>query len=213
MTELGRIKKPSVERFVGKKKLYFVPLVSPMAQVDLKEKQGEFEKKVEDYWRQAKQQIENLEFKMGQVTNIYHEFVTKEGEEGLKEIENLNKGSFKVVKEMVEKGAKLCAIEDEEILKETLDWQRFIMMGIESKNAKRIAFEAYNKINKVRNEHIVNRIAETLQEGAAGVLFALENNQFQFLPDIEVFYIAPPALDEIHRYLSGGFKEEKQQDN
>lgn len=211
MTELGRIKKPPVEKFAGKKKLYFVPLVLPMVQLGIKEKQREFEERVKDYWMQAKQQIENLELKMGRVNNIYHEFVSKEGVEGLKEIERLNKGSFEVVKEMVDKGAKLFAVEDGEILKETLDWQRFIMIGIESNNAKRIAFEAYNNVSKRRNEHIVNKIAETLQEGAAGALFALENSQFQFPPDMEVFYIAPPALDEIHRYLSNGFKEEKQE--
>jgi hypothetical protein len=28
-----------------------------------------------------------------------------------------------------------------------------------------------------------------------------ENHQVQFPPDVQVFYIAPPALDEIRRWL------------
>ena len=28
-----------------------------------------------------------------------------------------------------------------------------------------------------------------------------ENHQVQFPPDVQVFYVAPPALDEIRRWL------------
>jgi hypothetical protein len=84
-----------------------------------------------------------------------------------------------------------------------------MMIGVESQNAKKIVSKAYNKVDKKRNEYVVNKIAETLQDGEAGLLFVLENNQFQFPSDIEVFYIAPPALDEIHRYLSDSFKKSK----
>jgi len=209
MPELGKVKKPSVEKFKDKKRLYLIPLISSMTGLDVKEKQEEYEKKFENYWKQAKEQVENLELKMGQVKNIYHEFVSKEGEEGLKVIENLNQSSFKIVKEMLDRGVKLFAVENDETLKETLDWQRCMMIGVESQNAIKIVSEAYNKAAEKRNEYVVNKIAETLQDGEAGLLFVLENNQFQFPSDIEVFYIAPPALDEIHRYLSDSFKGSK----
>ncbi len=209
MPELGKVKKPSVEKFKDKKRLYLIPLISSMTGLDVKEKQEEYEKKFENYWKQAKEQVENLELKMGQVKNIYHEFVSKEGEEGLKVIENLNQSSFKIVKEMLDRGVKLFAVENDETLKETLDWQRCMMIGVESQNAIKIVSEAYNKAAEKRNEYVVNKIAETLQDGEAGLLFVLENNQFQFPSDIEVFYIAPPALDEIHRYLSDILKENK----
>jgi len=208
MPELGKMEKPSVEKFKDKKRLYLIPLISSQIGLDDKEKE-EYEKKLEEYWKQAKKQVENLELKMGKVKNIYHEFVPKEGEEGLKVIENLNRGSFKIVKEMLDRGAKLFAVEDDEVLKETLDWQRCIMIGVESQNAMKIISEAYNKAAKKRNEHVVNKITETIQDGEAGILFALENNQFQFPSNIEVFYIAPPVLDEIHRYLSDTLKKKK----
>ncbi len=209
MPELGKIKKPSIEKFKDKKRLYLVPLISPVTGLDVKEKKEEYEKKNEEYWKQVEEQIEGLELKMGQVKNIYHEFVSKEGEEGLKVIENLNQSSFKIVKKMLDRGVKFFAVEDDETLKETLDWQRCMMIGVESQNAKKIVSEAYNKATEKRNEYVVNKLVETLQDGEAGLLFVLENNQFQFPSDIEVFYVAPPALDEIHRYLSNILKGSK----
>jgi hypothetical protein len=208
MPELGKVKKPSVEKFKDKRKLYLVPLISSITGLT-KEKQKEYEEKLEKYWKQAKEQVGNLEFKMGQVKNIYHEFVPKEGEEGLKVIENLNQSSFKIVKEMLDGGAKLFAVEDDETLKESLDWQRCMMIGVESRNAKKIVSEAYNRVVEKRNKYVVNKVIETLQNGEAGLIFVLENNQFQFPSDIEIFYIAPPALDEIHRYLSDILRENK----
>jgi hypothetical protein len=32
-------------------------------------------------------------------------------------------------------------------------------------------------------------------------LIMRENHQIQFPPDIQIFYVAPPALDEINRWL------------
>ncbi|MFA5451739.1 MAG: hypothetical protein WC231_07095, partial [Dehalococcoidales bacterium] len=34
-----------------------------------------------------------------------------------------------------------------------------------------------------------------------GLLIVTENHRIQFPPDIEVFYVAPPALDEYKRWL------------
>ena len=55
--------------------------------------------------------------------------------------------------------------------------------------------------NRRRNEHVVTRIGDTLQSGESGLLFMREEHQLQFPPDIQVFYVAPPALDELKRWL------------
>ena len=48
---------------------------------------------------------------------------------------------------------------------------------------------------------MAHQIDDALKSGDAGILFLREGHQVQFPPDIRVFYIAPPALDEIKRWL------------
>jgi len=54
---------------------------------------------------------------------------------------------------------------------------------------------------KKRYEHIAKIIDETLKEDEAALLFIREGHRVQFPSDIEVFSVAPPALDDIHRWL------------
>ena len=55
--------------------------------------------------------------------------------------------------------------------------------------------------SKKRNERIASQIDETLNEDESGILFMREGYQIQFPSEIEVFYVAPPALDEIKRWF------------
>ena len=48
---------------------------------------------------------------------------------------------------------------------------------------------------------MARKLDETLQSDEIGILFMRENHQVQFPSDIQVFYVAPPALDEIKRWL------------
>jgi hypothetical protein len=40
-----------------------------------------------------------------------------------------------------------------------------------------------------------------LNEGEAGILFIQENHQVQFPSDLQVFYVSPPGLDAIKRWI------------
>ena len=62
-------------------------------------------------------------------------------------------------------------------------------------------YESYTEAGKKRNESIAGKLDETLQTDEIGILFMRENHQVQFPSDIQVFYVAPPALDEIKRWL------------
>ena len=77
----------------------------------------------------------------------------------------------------------------------------------------KIVSEFYVEASRKRYEDIARRIAETLKPDEAGILFIRENHMVQFPKDIEVFSVAPPALDEIHRWqrdrLSSTPKEEE----
>jgi len=52
---------------------------------------------------------------------------------------------------------------------------------------------------------------ETLQRGEAAILFIREGHMVQFAKDIEVFSVAPPALDDIHRWLRDRSKKIEEQ--
>jgi len=83
--ELGKIQKPSVEKFKKGRKLYFIPLLyqgedTPAEYLDLFNK----------YWEQVLKQLAELESKLGTVNRIYHELIPTPGEEGCTAIKELN---------------------------------------------------------------------------------------------------------------------------
>ena len=90
--------------------------------------------------------------------------------------------------------------EDKDTAEESMDWQRFLMMGFLSKTVAGKVTEFYFEASRKRYEFIAGKISETLQENEIGLLFIQEGHAVQFPQDIEVFSIAPPALDEIRRW-------------
>ena len=194
--ELGRIEKPEVNQYQGKRRLYLVPLV-----YTYEDAPAGYTEKYSAYWKQAQEHIRNLESKMGTVDLIYHESVTITGDKGLEIMEKLSPLSCKITKERCQSGAKLEVIEDMELIEETMDWERHFMMGFISNKVAKTVSELYAEASRKRYEHIANRIDETLGEDNSAILFIRENHRVQFPPDIEVFSVAPPALDEINRWL------------
>ena len=194
--ELGKIEKPSAEEFEVGRKLFFVPLLF-MPQ----EPPSDFLEMVNRYWDQVRAQLANLEAKLSQVNMIYHELIPLGGEDGAKAIEALNKGSYEIVKAWWDKGAELQPIEDSELLTEFMDWNRCLAIGLRSQQVFAKVYESYAEAQKRRNEHIAKQIDETLKNDQTGILLMREGHQVQFPSDMQVFYVAPPALDEIKRWL------------
>ncbi len=194
--ELGRIERPEAKRFLGKRKLYLVPLIFRGEDAP-----PEYSEKFELYWEQVKTHINNLEAKIGQVNRVYHESVAPAGEEGLKFMEKLSPSSYQIAKDKCQNGAVVEATEDKELADEAMDWERCLLIGLVSEKALRKVSEFYQEASKKRYEYIAKRIDETLKEGEAGLLFIREGHMVQFPNDIEVFSVAPPALDEIHRWF------------
>jgi len=205
--QLGKIEKPEVEHFKGKRKLYLVPLVFYGENAP-----PEYMEKFNLYWEQVNQQIANLESKIGKVSHVYHESITLAGEEGLKIIEKLNPSCYQIAKDKCQSGAALEVTEDKELAEESMDWERFLLTGFVSQKVAKIVSEFYVEASRKRYEGIARRIDETLKPDEVGILFIRESHMVQFPKDIEVFSVAPPALDEIHRWqrdrLSSGKKEE-----
>lgn len=194
--ELGKIERPSAESFSEERKLYLVPLL--YAGQDAPQ---EYLEKYELYWHQVEEQIANQETKIGRVRRIYHESLSIGGENGLKVLEQLNPRGHKIATERTQVGATLEATEEAELANECMDWERCLLFGFLSQSAAEKVSELYRESAEKRYEHIARRIDETLEVSEVAILFIREGHYVQFPQDIEVFMVAPPALDAIHRWL------------
>jgi hypothetical protein len=192
--ELGRIERPTPDRFFGKRKVYLVPLV-----LSGKDAPPEIADKLKLYWEQADEQVRNLEWRIGIVRRVFHEFVGVEGAAGLDGLSSVNPSSHALAKKRCERGARFEALEDEALLAELMDWERCLLVGLISEKVARIVSQALTQATQQRRQHITRKVNETLQPGEACLLFAGEAHGIQFAQDIEVFYVTPPALDELAR--------------
>jgi hypothetical protein len=194
--ELGKIEKPPAEQFKKGRKLYFVPLIYRS-----KEPTEEYLEKVNRFWEQVEKQIKELELKLGKVNKLYHELVPAGGEDSSQTIKELNDRSYEIIQTYLKKGAQLEAIEEIDLLTEFMDWGRCLMIGLQNPKVLTTVYESYSAVSKKRNEYIAGKIDETLQTDETGILLMRETHEVQFPSDIQVFYVAPPALDEIKRWL------------
>ncbi|APV44139.1 hypothetical protein Dform_00791 [Dehalogenimonas formicexedens] len=203
--ELGKIQRPEVSTFKGKRKLYVVPLLYRWPEAP-KEYVSLFDK----YWKDVESQLKHLEQRIGAVKQIYHEGIDDTGEESFKALEEYNPSSYNLSRAFIERGAVLNSIEERELISETMDWERCIMMGFSSAKVAKLVTEQYREAMKNRYDHIVRQIDETLDPDEAGVLFIREGHPIQFPRDIEIFSVFPPSLDEVHRFMRNRPVEENE---
>ena len=166
---------------------------------------------LEKYWQQAQSQIASLEARLGGLRHIYHESMTEGGEEGLKFLELAEQPSKSFVQLKCQAGAALDPTEDPGLMAETLDLQRCLMMPFASDSVARRLHEWFTESTRRRYEHIASQIDATLKDDEAGLLLISERHQVQFPADIEVFYVAPPALDEFRRWLQDWLAQQQAQ--
>jgi len=194
--ELGKIEKPSVAEFKKGRKLFFVPAI-----YGGKKLPADYVEKFDKYWQQVEDQINDLELKLGRVTKIFHELIPASGEQGLKALKDLNERSYQLAERRTKNGAQLETTEDAELLTEFMDWSRCLSVGLQNQKVLEKVYESYAEAGKKRNEFIARHIDEALKADEIGILFMREGHQVQFPSGIEIFYIAPPPLDEIRRWL------------
>jgi hypothetical protein len=194
--ELGRIEKPPAERFAKGRKLYLVPLV-----YSSKDTPPEYNERTSRYWQEVKEQLSNLEVKIGKVNRLYHEMISLADEEGMKVMERLNPESYQIGKGKCDNGAVFEIIENEELLAESIDWGKCLLVGLASLKVATKVSEFHVEALEKRYEFMAKRIDETLQSDETGLLFISQGHSLQFPSDIEVFSVFPRALDEIHRWM------------
>lgn len=194
--ELGRIERPTAESFAGTRKIFLVPLVFSPA-----EPPADYVGMLERYWAGVRSQIRRLVERTGPIARIYHEGVFQSGDDGVKLIEQISQRSHALIAEYLEADAKVESLEDSELFAESMDWQRCLMAGLASRKVIDLAVNGYREATRQRFDVMAKRINDTLMPGESAILLIQEDHSIQFPKDIQVFYVSPPALDEIHRWL------------
>ena len=204
-TPLSQFPKPEAEQYKGQRKLFLVPNFSFP-----REAPDELNQLLDRYWLEVREHIGNLERSLSTVAHVYHETVFSEGDEGMKMLEAVNPNGYSFIQAMCSSTARLEATEDRALLEESSDWQRCITMGLLSQKVLSAALEGYQQATSGRFEHIGSRVDETLGEGEAGVIFVREDHRIQWPSDIQVFFVAPPALDALKRWIDDQIRTARQ---
>jgi hypothetical protein len=204
MTEATEKAEKPQPRHFGRK-LYLVPFVFA-----LQDGPPGYAEKLEAYWREIGNHVRNLEARFGQIGKVYHESVPLDGEEGLKLVEQLNEKAHRMLRRKCQQGAEFVALEDRDLFEETMNWRRCLAVVLSGPVLQKVS-EFYQQANRKRYELMAKRIDETLKDEEAGVLIIGEDHAVQFPTDIQVFYVAPPALDELYRLLRNHARASQEQ--
>ena len=195
-TPLSQFPKPDASKYINKRKLFLIPNFPFGASLP-----EEGEKILKQYWEEVESHIENLENTLGKATHLYHEMLFENTEQGLKFIELSNPIGFKCIKKLSDSEAKLEITEDQNIVQENSDWQRCISMGLSSEKVLNLAKENFQETTDSRWKFIGEKINNTLKENETGLLFIREDHKIQFEQDIQVFFVAPPGLDKLKKWI------------
>jgi hypothetical protein len=189
--------KPDADQFMGKRKLFLVPnYIFPPG---MPEEAQQLEQR---YWSEVRDHIQNLERSLGPVRHVFHEMLYEDGDEGMKLIEAMNPLGCSFVSTLCSSTATLQITEDRAIVEENMDWQRCLSVGLMSEKVIGLASEGAQETTQKRYDYIGTRIDETLKDSDNGILFIREDHRVQFPTDMQVFYVAPPGLDAIKRWIN-----------
>ena len=195
-TPITRIPKPEAGQFKEGRKLFLVPNVPMPPQPP----EGGREL-LERFWSEVRDQIEGLERSLGKITHVFHEALHVGGEEGIGLLQQVNPQGSSFIQAMCHSDARLEPTEDLDALEQSADWQRCLSIGLMSSVVRSTAIDGFREATSRRYEHIAARVDEAIGEGEAGVLFIREDHGVQFPPDVQIFYVAPPALDRLKRWI------------
>ncbi len=197
--ELTRITRPAAGNYQGKRKLLLVPLIHVPVPPDAIPPEGA--QIMGRYWEQVDVQVRAVQNALGSITRVYHENTPEGGSDALGYLEASGQGSHTLVKALTDADATLEATESMEIMAESLDLQRCLMQPLMSPAVVNRLQEWFAEASRRRYEFIAETINSTLPEDETGLLLINERHQVQFPTDLEIIYVAPPALDEFRRWL------------
>ena len=207
--ELGRVERPPAEQFQGMRRLLLVPLMfAPPAETEGGASDGQAI--YDRYWDQVRTQIDALASGLGGLHRIYHESLVEGGQEGLDYLQMAYRHAHSFIQVRFQAGATLEATESIDLITETLDLQRCLMIPFTNDQVAARIQDWLAESTRARYEYIAAQIEQTLQPDETGLLLINERHQVQFPSDLEVFYVAPPALDEYRRWIQNWIARQQQ---
>jgi hypothetical protein len=208
MNELGKIERPDIESFAGRRKLYCVANIYAVEDAP-----DDFRNLVGKYWDEVVSQIDKVEA-AGKIKKIFCEIVSQKGEESLDMWAKINERVPEIIKKKISDGGELVPFEDEEILGQYTDWGNCLRVVFTRQVFTRV-LEFYNEFAEKRLQHIMTVIDSNLPEAEAGLLIMKDEDRakLQFPADIEVFLITPPSYDDIIRWFRERFRNRANEKN
>ncbi len=198
MAELGKIEKPALESFDGKKKLYCIRNL-----YILQDSPEEYKKLFHRYWDEVSLQIEKIE--AGEkIKKVFCENIFDSDKQTLDSLVKINERAVQIIKSNLDKGGTLLALDKKEIFGPFMDWSNCLMVTRTHEVFNKIQ-EFYTDSLNTRIDHILDIIEKNLSAGEAGLLIMRDEDRakIQFPADIEVFLITPPSLDDLLKWLRG----------
>jgi hypothetical protein len=196
MTELGKIQRPDVEEFRGKRKIYCIANIYP-----IEDAPNDFKELLNKYWDEVVRQLDKLEH-AGKSRKIFCDLIPEQSDQALGILNKMNERCYQIIRQRMDQGDTLIPLEREDIFGPYTDWG----------NCLRVVFtkEVFTKVlgffmesAEKRSQQIIKVIDENLAESEAGLLIMKDEDRakLQFPKDIEVFLITPPSYDDIIRWL------------
>lgn len=209
MVVLGRIRKPTLDSFAGKRKLYIVRnIYLPENPPD------EYEDLFHKYWDDVVLQVEKIEA-AGKIRKIFCEHIFSAEEDALDAFARLNERAVQLIRKKAAEGVGLFPLEKEEIYGPLIDWRNCLQVVATREVFERV-LDFYNGLLNMRSRYILGLIEKNLAGGEAGLLIVKEEDRalLLFPEDIEVFFVTPPSYDDILKWVREKMKtrEGKQED-
>lgn len=200
MAELGKIQRPNVDDFQGKRRLFCIPNIFVPEEEDEKLKNL-----IEKYWHEAIAHVERLE-KLGFVTKLFIETLFIEGQEASDVIRDSNPYMYILVSKKVSEGATIVGIEDSETFGAYIDWANCLRI-VRTEAVMQKVFENFAEVSEKRIRGIADKIDENLKEGETAILILRDQDRIKLnLPkDIDLFLVVPSVYDDILRHLREKF--------
>jgi|TARA_B110000263_G_scaffold233465_1_gene230303 hypothetical protein len=192
MATLGSTGKADANRFNGKKKLLLIPLIPIFPDME-----NDISDLLDRFWAEIFSQVGNIESVLGTVKHVFHEMIHEENENGIQILSQVYPRSANFLKEYINSGAKLEALEVPETWMELTDWQRCLSIGLISKKVFDIASKNYQEISIKRTKQLPQTINDLMEKDEVGLLFISEGHAVQFPSDIQIFYVSPPSAKEL----------------
>lgn len=193
---IAKIKKKKLETIEGRKVIE-VPYLVYADFINLKKEiHEEYENKLMEYHGILKEWLENFETKIGKIDKVYVQGLTEIDENTLKKMEStVDKEDiyYKLINDLVDKGAQLQATENIDLIDESLAW----LEQIQSVEVMEVDYQLFMETIEERDKYIVTNINETLNEGETALLLIGIEHKLNFPNDIEIIRFRPPVIDDI----------------